>query len=254
MLRDILFSGDIKNTIIILLLEIPVIMISLSLHELAHAYTAYKCGDSTAKAFGRLTFNPIKHLDLIGTLFLFLFGFGWAKPVPVNMRNMRKPKRDMALVSLAGPVTNLVLAFLFGAVYMLMWKASPWDAAAGIFMEELSAVGIVSIIAYLGMIINVGYAMFNLIPIPPLDGSNILLSVLPQRLAVRYVGIRHYTHYIYLAIIALSWVSPRLLDILLTPFHWLCETVSMLICLPFKLLFTGEMGTAVYETATWFLG
>jgi len=253
MLRQLLYSGDIKTTIIILLLEIPVIMISLSLHELAHGYAAYKCGDGTAKAFGRLTLNPMKHLDVMGTLFMFLFGFGWAKPVPVNMRNMRKPKRDMALVSLAGPVSNLLLSFVFAAVYMFMWKFSAEEAVSGIFLEELSPVGIITLISYLGIILNIGLAMFNLIPIPPLDGSNILLSLLPQRLAVKYVEIRHYTQYIYLGVVALSWISPSLFDLLFTPFDWLCEMVSLLVCLPFKLLFTGVDGGFIYELATWFV-
>lgn len=253
MLRQLLNSADLNSTIIILLLEIPVILISLSLHELSHGYMAYRCGDGTAKSFGRLTLNPIKHLDVIGTLFMFLFGFGWAKPVPVNTRNLRKPKRDMALVSLAGPVSNLLLAFLFAAVYMLMWKVSPEDALSGIGLVEVSAVGLLTVISYLGVILNVGLAMFNLIPIPPLDGSNILLSLLPQRLAVRYVNIRRYTQYIFLGIVVLSWISPNLFNMVFAPFNWLCENITLLFCLPFKLLFTGEGEEIIYRFATWFI-
>lgn len=252
MLRQILFSGDIKTTVLVLLLEIPVIMISLSLHELSHGYVAYRCGDGTAKAFGRLTLNPIKHLDVLGTLFMFLFGFGWAKPVPVNTRNLRKPKRDMALVSLAGPVSNLLLGFIFAGVYMAMWRVSAVDAHYGMLFEKGSLVGVVTVVAYLGMILNVGLALFNLIPLPPLDGSNVLISLLPQRLAARYVNVRHYTQYIYLGVVVLSWAAPKLFNYLFTPFNWLCENISFLFCLPFKLLFEGEVWGVIFKAATWF--
>ncbi len=237
MLRQLLYSGDIKATILILLLEIPVIMLSLSLHETAHGYVAYKLGDGTAKAFGRLTLNPAKHLDLIGTLFMFLFGFGWAKPVPVNTRNLRHPKRDMALVSLAGPLSNLLLALVFALVYIAMWRFFPNEAMEGLELREASAAGIATVMCYLGLIINVGYAVFNLIPIPPLDGSNILIGILPQRIAFKYVGIRHYTRYIYLAVIVISWALPNLFDLLFMPFDWLCEKLVWLFCTPFQHLF-----------------
>ena len=100
-----------------ILMLIPIILISLTFHEYAHAYAAYKCGDNTAKAFGRLTLNPISHLDLVGTLMMFFVGFGWAKPVPINTRNFNKPRRDLFIVSIAGVVTNLILA-LFGVLIM----------------------------------------------------------------------------------------------------------------------------------------
>ncbi len=237
MIRPLLNGGDTRTTIIVLLLEIPVIMLSLALHELAHGYTAYRRGDGTAKAFGRLTLNPIKHLDPLGTIFMFLFGYGWAKPVPVNTRNLRKPKRDIALVSLAGPVSNLLLAFIFAGVYTLMWEIAPFDVYHGMSFEQVSVAGIVALMSLLGLIINVSLAMFNLIPIPPLDGSNILLSLLPQRLAVRYVEIRRYTQYIYLGVVAISWAAPKLYSFMFAPFHWLCNTLVQLFCKPFELLF-----------------
>lgn len=252
MLRHILFSDDIKTTVLVLLLNIPVVMISLSLHETAHGYVAYKCGDGTAKAFGRLTLNPIKHLDFLGTIFMFLFGFGWAKPVPVVTRNLRKPKRDMALVSLAGPVSNLLLALVFAAIYMVFWRFFSEDAYYGIQFEKLSAAGLITLVSYLGMSVNVGYALFNLIPLPPLDGSNVLITLLPPRVAARYVNVRHYTRYIYLGVIVISWASPTLFGYLFAPFYWLCENISLLLCMPFKLMFTGEFLGHIFKLATWF--
>lgn len=226
MLRQLFASGDIKTTIIIILLEIPVIMLSLSLHETAHGYVAYKCGDGTAKAFGRLTLNPAKHLDFVGTLFMFLFGFGWAKPVPVNTRNLRKPKRDIALVSIAGPVSNLLLALVFAAAYVaMMFFAAVNGSFADLFSQNPNATSVIFMMLYLGIVLNVGLAIFNLIPLPPLDGSNVLLSLLPQSLAVRYVKVRNYTQYIYLGIVALSWFTPELFNLLFTPFDWICSGI-----------------------------
>lgn len=251
MLRQFLIGTDRNSVLIISLFKIPVILLSLSLHELAHGYIAYRRGDGTAKAFGRLTLNPIKHLDVLGALFMFLFGFGWAKPVPVNTRNLRNPKRDIAFVSLAGPVSNLILAFIFAGIYMLMWKIDPVSAVNGLNFYKVTAVGVVTIFSLLGLILNVGLALFNLIPIPPLDGSNILLSLLPQRMAVKYVELRHYVRFVYLGILIISWVSPRVYNIIFYPLTWLCSNLMYLFCLPFKFLFTGEL-QGLFEVATVF--
>jgi Zn-dependent protease len=103
------------------LLRIPIVLIALSVHECAHGYAAYKMGDPTAKAFGRLTLNPIKHLDLFGTISMFLFGFGWAKPVPVNTRRFNYPKRGMAITAIAGPLSNVFLAFIGAILYSILY-------------------------------------------------------------------------------------------------------------------------------------
>lgn len=145
-----------------ILYRIPGILIAISMHEWAHAYAAYKCGDPTARNLGRMTIDPTRHFSLLGTISLLLVGWGWAKPVPINPRNFKRPKRDEIFVSLAGVVTNFILAFLFCGVYMyLMYRGVD---STGIAME---------LILY-AMIINISLCFFNLIPIPPLDGSHIL--------------------------------------------------------------------------------
>ena len=112
MLLDLLTANDPKQLIISILLTVPIVMISLSVHEAAHAYIAYKMGDPTARNLGRLTINPMKHLDLVGSLMMLFVGYGWAKPVPINTRYFKNPKKGMALTALAGPVSNLILAFI----------------------------------------------------------------------------------------------------------------------------------------------
>ena len=124
MLTNLLSGGDPKQFIITLLLRLPIVLLMLSVHETAHGYVAYKLGDPTAKNLGRLTLNPIKHLDPIGFISMILFGIGWANPVPINTRNFKNPRRDMALSGAAGPVSNLLLALIFAillrASYILL--------------------------------------------------------------------------------------------------------------------------------------
>jgi len=143
---------------------IPAVVIALTFHEYAHAVVAYKLGDPTAKYSGRLTLNPIPHVDPIGMLMLFFVGLGWAKPVPVNPYNLNKPKRDMVLVSLAGPLSNVILAIAFALLF-------------GVFYAFGSQV-LVDVV-YKIIWINVVLAVFNMLPIPPLDGSKILAGILP---------------------------------------------------------------------------
>ena len=149
-------------------------LICITLHELAHGFTAYALGDRTAKEMGRLTLNPIKHIDIFGLLMMVIFKFGWAKPVPVNMYNFKKPKWGMAITAIAGPLLNVVLAvvvmFIYGLVIGALGGAEPSGAVEII-------VNIIYITAYL----SVALAIFNFIPIPPLDGSKVLFSLLPER-------------------------------------------------------------------------
>jgi len=155
-------------------------LLAVTCHEVAHGYAAERCGDPTARLLGRLTLNPLRHLDPIGTLALLLLGFGWARAVPVNPGNLRRTRQDMVLVALAGPGANLALA-LFCAL-CLRWGAAlpgplPADAPALAFSEPIS------LMAAFGLYINVILALFNLLPIPPLDGGRVLVNVLPKRLA-----------------------------------------------------------------------
>lgn len=185
----------------IVLLIVPVLF-SITVHEVSHGYVAYRLGDPTAKMAGRLTLNPIKHIDPVGLLVLFITRMiGWAKPVPVDYRYFRNPRKDMVWVSLAGPASNLMLAFAFGLVYKLL---SPVLIYTALFP-------LVKMISYM-VIINVGLAVFNLIPIPPLDGSHILEGLLPPDMAGAYTAI-----YPYGFIILLLLIFTRVTDYVIWP-------------------------------------
>lgn len=159
-------------------IAIPAILIAITIHEYAHGYIAYRLGDNTAFFAGRLTLNPLKHIDPIGTLMLLFAGFGWAKPVPVNPYNLMNPKRDMVLVSLAGPASNLILAVFFTLVFRLL--------PVGVFQVGFG--DSLFTMLYLTIQFNVVLAWFNLIPLPPLDGFKILAGLLPHRLSAKLMA------------------------------------------------------------------
>lgn len=176
-------------------------------HEVAHGYTAYLLGDPTAKRAGRLNFNPAHHLDPVGsTLFIMLALFspvviGWAKPVPVNFSYFKKPRRDMFLVSLAGPAANILVALLFA----LAWKAL--IVFAGHPQTVASFIRPLYTIFQFGVIINVLLAFFNLLPVPPLDGSKIVASMLPREAAIRYLSLGRYGLLIILGLLFLDVIE-----------------------------------------------
>ncbi len=151
-----------------------VLLTAFPIHESAHALAAHWMGDDTAKDQGRISMNPAKHLDLFGTIFMLIAGFGWAKPVPINPNNFRNRKVGMALSSLAGPCSNLLLAY----VSMILYKALAYFA----FLRQSTALDTVSTVFLYSAFLNVGLAVFNLLPIPPLDGSRIFNLVLPERI------------------------------------------------------------------------
>lgn len=195
MLFSILRSGnvDMVSVIVYILSSLMVIFLVMPVHEWAHAVVANKLGDRTAKYQGRLTLNPLAHIDYMGAAMILLIGFGWAKPVPVDDRYFKKPKRDMALTALAGPVSNLLAAIVSGLIYNLIFV---------IFAQNTSIYDIVnppSLIRYTLLffeylqIINISLAVFNFIPIPPLDGSKILMAFLPDRLIYK---VQQYQSYI----------------------------------------------------------
>lgn len=159
-----------------------ILIFSLVLHELGHGYSALRAGDTTAESYGRLTFNPLKHLDPIGTLLLLLVGFGWAKPVPIDPTRFRHPRRDLFLVSIAGIVINLVLAGIFGLLLRFLYITDPFAVEAYLYSSQLIGInGVLALLFTLAGSINLVLALFNLLPIPPLDGSKILQSFLPER-------------------------------------------------------------------------
>jgi Zn-dependent protease len=186
-----LLSGELTFTsaIIYILSSLAVIFLTLPIHEFAHAFVADKLGDPTPRYQRRLTLNPFAHIDYLGALMIILVGFGWAKPVQVNNFNFKKPKRDMALVALAGPMSNIILAF----ACLIVANATAVFSGGIIFYY-------IYFFFYYIAVINVGLAVFNLIPVPPLDGSRILAVLLPNRI---YYKLMQYERYIYIILMAL---------------------------------------------------
>lgn len=198
-----------------------VIFCILPVHEWAHAWAAHKLGDNTAMYAGRLSLNPLVSFDPAGALFLLLFGFGWAKPVPIDSRYFRKPRRDTALVSLAGPLSNFIAGWVGALIYCGIYAATKGGAPEFVF---------VFFSAYIE--INVALAVFNLIPLPPLDGSKILGAFLPERVLMNY-----YRYQNIIVLIAFVVLFSRTLS---APLSWLnnacCDGVIWLGALPYRLL------------------
>ena len=180
-------------------IRIPVVLISLTVHEVSHGLMAYRLGDTTARDMGRLSLNPLRHLTLIGSLCMLLFGFGFAKPVPIDTRRFKNPKRDMALTAIAGPLSNFILAF-FGVIIEAVLLKIPLNTEVKDFGYWVIVITYSFIYAFI--MLNIGLGMFNLIPLPPLDGSRVLLVFLPQRL---YFGVMKYEQYIMIGLFALIW-------------------------------------------------
>lgn len=188
------------------------ILFAITLHEAAHAFVAYRCGDTTAKMFGRLSLNPIRHIDPVGTILLpivmgvlthFNFVFGYAKPVPINWNQLRKPRRDMILVALAGPLSNFLMAFLWAGCFKLATALHSETSMPALFLLAT---------ARAGMIINLLLAVLNILPIPPLDGSRVISSLLPPRQAIAYAKVEPYGFFILILL-----MFSGLLTIIMTP-------------------------------------
>lgn len=211
---------DIQSFLIGLLIRTPGILIGITIHEYSHGLVAYWRGDNTAKNAGRLSLNPLTHLDLLGTIMLAFGPFGWAKPVPVNYYNLNKPKRDMILVSLAGPVSNILLAFIIGFIMRFN-------------MSALSSSGLPYIfdILKIAFVINIGLSFFNLLPIPPLDGSNILMGFLPNNKIPGYLNAMRYVPMIFVMCIVIEWMIPSIsiiswiLNPLFKPYFYFFEQI-----------------------------
>ncbi|MBR3640188.1 MAG: site-2 protease family protein, partial [Clostridia bacterium] len=209
-----LFGIDLKT----FLLSLPIILIALVVHEVSHGFIAMKLGDPTARNLGRLTLNPLKHLDPIGTLCMVFFHFGWAKPVPINTRYFKKPKRDMALTALAGPAANFILGFLGVLVYRILYAIFTKSAGPATPDVGINIMNTTLEFFYLFGFLNVSLGVFNLIPIPPLDGSRILLVFLPTK---AYFAVMKYERYIMLGFFVLLFVGRRV--------GWIFSPISTLV-------------------------
>ena len=172
---------------------IPVIIFALSFHEFSHGWIAYRYGDPTAKYAGRLTLNPMAHLDVFGSIALYLMGFGWAKPVPVNPRYLANPKNNMMLIALAGPVSNLILALISGILLSILLRL-------GLIGNQSPLI----IVLIMSLQINLVLAIFNFIPIPPLDGSRILEGLIPYKYHNELVKFEYYGPRVLMGLILLS--------------------------------------------------
>ncbi len=197
MLFDIINSGgniDFLSLLMQALASFAVVLLTLPIHEFAHAFTATKLGDPTPRYTGRLTLNPFKHLDPLGAASIILFGFGWAKPVQVDTRYFKNPKRDMAITAFAGPLSNLVVCFI--CVFLAALLATLFPNSDVVYYIWLFLINI----GY----INVYLAVFNLIPIPPFDGSRLLSAFLPYKY---YYALMRYENYLRYAVLLLCWTG-----------------------------------------------
>lgn len=196
-----------NNFITDLIILAPPLLLALTFHEFAHGYIAYRLGDPTARLAGRLTLNPLRHLDPIGTIAFFFIKFGWAKPVPVNPRYFRNPKTDMLWVALAGPVTNLALAFVSAILAKFILAIAHLLPSSPIVMAIL-----VPLIYMLkaSVWINLVLCIFNFLPIPPLDGSRILTGLLPDDLARSYLKIERYG-FVLILVLAFSGILSKVI-------------------------------------------
>ena len=201
-----------------MLYRIPALLIALTIHEYAHARVAVSLGDPTPKALGRVTLNPLSHLDPIGLIMLWLVQFGWAKPVPINPNNFADWKYGTRLVSLAGPAANIILSLIMAILFTGLIKAGVMDSS-----------GWLANVIRLTYVYNIIFAVFNMLPIPPLDGSKVLSSFLPNEIAWRYESIEQYGIFI---ILGLSWLG--VIWAILSP---VADTISLGINLIVKLIF-----------------
>lgn len=217
-----------NETILDYLIKALVLFTAVPVHECAHAWVAEKMGDDTGRKQGRITLNPFAHLTLWGSLMMILVGFGWGKPVMVDSRNFKNPKKGMVLTSLAGPASNFIMAFLSMIVYKVLAFLS--------FAKDSSTLDMLATVFVYITLINISLAVFNFLPIPPLDGSKIFNAILPEKW---YFTIMKYENFIFIALIILvysglldaplSFLQGKVIDIMLFLTGWVDKIMSLLI-------------------------
>lgn len=205
------------NSLLSKIYLLPIILLSLSVHELSHGFAAYKLGDTTAKDMGRLTLNPAAHLDIVGTVAMMFFGFGWAKPVPVNFSRLRYRRLGPILVAIAGPLSNILIALISYVFYALIWFKT--GDAHGFFIEYLET----------AVVLNVTLAAFNLLPIPPLDGSKVVISLLPSRLQYKVYSYEPYIQIVLFILLYIGLLDPVIRGFSYIVMRWLNSIVSGII-------------------------
>lgn len=213
--------SDLLNMVLTLVAS----LICITLHELSHGYVAWKLGDNTAKGLGRLTLNPLKHLDVAGMIMMLVFQVGWAKPVPVNMSNFKNPKRGMALVATAGPLSNIIITVFFLALYGLLFIPLAGTVVGGYLLH------LCELTAY----ISLGFAVFNLLPFPPLDGAKMLFSFLKDE---HYDKLMQYEFYGSIILIVLmltgtlgypiAVIRQLIYNDLMPIAQWACDLVAIM--------------------------
>ena len=217
--------------IIQILFSIPCVLIAITFHEFAHGYAAAKLGDPTAESLGRLTLNPLKHLDPIGALCMLFFHFGWAKPVPINTRYFKKPRRDLAITALAGPAVNILLSFVGMLLCRLLFVVVENPALQGIGEFASTALALLATFLMYFYQLNASFAVFNLLPIPPLDGSRLFSLILPPAWSYK---IMQYERYIALGVLVLLYIGVLdgplsfLVNGLLSGMDWLIGLIPFL--------------------------
>ena len=196
-----------------LLISVAASLLCITIHELCHGLAAWRLGDPTARTQGRLTLNPLRHIDPLGLLLMITAGVGWARPVPVDMRYFRHPKRDMAITALAGPVSNFLLALAALAGASLAWSVLSMERTAEVYLL---------LFLMRTAVLSIGLGIFNLIPVPPLDGSRVLFALLPDRL---YYGVMRYERYVMIVMLLAVW-----LGVFDRPLSYLIYGVTRLLC------------------------